>query len=80
VRRRESRQSAHRWRWGFQPYAPAAAPSPPPPPPQEVSGTHSCSGLSQPQGLVRTEGLGEFKKFSDPIGRSYPYVDDIKMV
>jgi hypothetical protein len=27
-----------------------------------VSGTHFCSRLSKPQGLVRPEGLGKFKK------------------
>jgi hypothetical protein len=32
-----SRQSAHRWRWGCQPYAPAALYSP-----ETFSGTHFC--------------------------------------
>jgi hypothetical protein len=32
-----SRQSAHRWRWDCQPYAPAAIY-----PPRKISGTHFC--------------------------------------
>jgi hypothetical protein len=29
-----------------------------------VSGTHFCSRLSKPQGLVRPEGLGKFKNIT----------------
>jgi hypothetical protein len=29
-----------------------------------VSGTHFCQRLSEPQGLVRPEGLGKLKKFT----------------
>jgi hypothetical protein len=32
-----------------------------------VSGTQLCSRLSKPQGIVRLEGLGKFKKFNDSI-------------
>jgi hypothetical protein len=32
-----------------------------------VSGTHFCSRLSKPQGLVRPEGLGKFKIKSEVI-------------
>jgi hypothetical protein len=39
-----SRQSAHRWQWGCQLYAPAALY------PQEVPGTDFCWRLIQPQG------------------------------
>jgi hypothetical protein len=52
-------QSAHRWRRGCQPYAPAALYS------KKyyfcVSGTHFCKRLSEPQGLVLPEGLGKLK-------------------
>jgi hypothetical protein len=29
-----------------------------------VSGTHFCSGLSKPQGIVQPEGLGKLKKIT----------------
>jgi hypothetical protein len=33
-----------------------------------ASGTHFCQGLSEPQGLVRPEGVGKLKTFIDLIG------------
>jgi hypothetical protein len=39
-----SRQSAYRWRWRYQPYAPAVLY------PQEDSGTHFCQRLSRRNG------------------------------
>jgi hypothetical protein len=33
-----------------------------------ASGTHFCKRLSEPQGLVRLEGLGKSKKFIHLIG------------
>jgi hypothetical protein len=33
-----------------------------------VSGSHFCYRLSEPQGLVRPEGLGQLKKFLHLIG------------
>jgi hypothetical protein len=39
------RQSAHRWRLGYQPYAPAALYFP-----ERSSGTHFCHRLTKPQG------------------------------
>jgi hypothetical protein len=33
-----------------------------------ASDTHSCQGLSKPQGQVRKEGLGKMKKINDLIG------------
>jgi hypothetical protein len=38
-------------------------------------GTHFCQRLSEPQGLVRLEGLDKLRKFSDFIGtrtREFP--------
>jgi hypothetical protein len=32
-----------------------------------VSGTHFCYMLSEPQGLVRHEGLGKFKKITSSV-------------
>jgi hypothetical protein len=61
---RLSRQSAHRWQWGCQPYAPAALYSTKTF--LSASGTHFCQMLSDLQGLVRLEGLGKLKKF-EPV-------------
>jgi hypothetical protein len=55
-----SRQSAHRWRWGCQPYAPEA------PHFQEDSWYSFGSfvrGWVAPGAIVRLEGLGQFSKF-----------------
>jgi hypothetical protein len=61
-----SRQSAHRWRKDYHPYAPAALCS------KEhyfsASGTLFCYSLSKPQGLVRPEGLGKSKEFIHLVG------------
>jgi hypothetical protein len=53
-----SRQSAHRWRWGCQPYAPAALY------PQEDSWySFLLQAESTPaRAIVRLEGLGQLKK------------------
>jgi hypothetical protein len=67
VRRRGShifsRQSAYRWRWGCQPYAPAAL---------YPSGIFlvliSVRGYVDPRVIVRLEGLGQLKKYNDLIG------------
>jgi hypothetical protein len=37
-----------------------------------VSGTHFCSRLSKPQGLVRPEGLGKFKKSPHRLSNPRP--------
>jgi hypothetical protein len=43
-----------------------------------VSGTHFCQRLSKPQGLVRPEGLGKFKKspsgYTLTVLRVYIYI------
>jgi hypothetical protein len=57
-----SRQLAHRWWWGCQPYAPAALYSSATL--FSAFGTHLCYRLSKPQDLVRLEGLGKLKKFN----------------
>jgi hypothetical protein len=53
-----SRQSAHRWRWSCQPYAPAALY------PQEHSWYLLCISLRrwvEPRAIVRLKGLGQLK-------------------
>jgi hypothetical protein len=51
-----SRQSAHRWRWGCQPHAPAALY------PQEDSWySFLLEAESTPEAIVRLEGLGQLK-------------------
>jgi hypothetical protein len=56
-----SRQSAHRWPWGWQHYAPAA------PYPRMIPGTHSCYRQSQPQGH-RTDGRTTLTETPNQIG------------
>jgi hypothetical protein len=67
VRRRGShifsRQSAHRWRWGCQPHAPAA-----PLPPGIFLVLIAVRGWMDPRATVRLEGLGKLKKSSDLNG------------
>jgi hypothetical protein len=61
VRRRDStfsRQSACRWRWGCQPYAPAALY---PPPPRRFMVLIFVTGRVDPRNIVRLKGLGQLK-------------------
>jgi hypothetical protein len=52
-----SRQSAHRWLCGCQPYAPASHPLPP----RRFLVRISVSGLVNPRARVRLEGLNQLK-------------------
>jgi hypothetical protein len=58
-----SRQSAHRWQWICQPYAPAALYTP-----RKIPGTHFCWRLSRPQGHNSAGRLRSTEKSNDIIG------------
>jgi hypothetical protein len=58
-----SRQLAHRWRWGCQPYAPASHLSP-----RKIPGTHFCCRLSGPQGHSTAGRIMSIEKSNDLIG------------
>jgi hypothetical protein len=60
-----SRQSAHRWRQGCQPYAPAAFY-----PPGRFLILFSVRGSIDPMAIVRLEGLGQLKKFTSSGSRT----------
>jgi hypothetical protein len=61
------RQSAHKWRWGYQPYAPSGLPL--------FLGKFllpvSVRGWVYPRAIVRLEGLGEL---INPMTTLQPYV------
>jgi hypothetical protein len=59
-----SRQSAHRWRWGCQPYAPTAHPLPP----GRFLVRISVRGWVEPRVIVRLDELGRLKKCNYLIG------------
>jgi hypothetical protein len=58
-----SRQSAHRWQWGCQPYTPAALY-----PQGRFLVLISVTGWDKPRAIVQLEGLGKLKKKIHLIG------------
>jgi hypothetical protein len=55
-----SKQSAHKWRWGCQPYAPACQPAALYPQ-EDRWYSFLLEAESTPKAIVRLEGLGQFK-------------------
>jgi hypothetical protein len=57
------KQSAHRWRWGCQPYAPTTLY-----PPRKIAATHFGYRLSRPQGHSAAGRIRWIERSSDLIG------------
>jgi hypothetical protein len=58
-----SRQSAHRWQWAYQPYAPATLDLQ-----KDALVLIFVRGRVNSRVMVRLEGLGKLKRFNDLIG------------